>query len=45
MVELPHRTAALAAWVASSAPDLATLPETLWGIGVSSGCAGEADQQ
>ncbi len=35
MVEMPQRAAALAAWIAGSAPDLATLPEVLWRIGAS----------
>ena len=37
MVDLPRRATALAAWISSSAPDLATLPEILWRSGVSSG--------
>jgi hypothetical protein len=32
MIEMPERAAALAAWITSSAPDLATLPEVLWSI-------------
>ncbi|HTQ90605.1 MAG TPA: hypothetical protein VMK84_14075 [Streptosporangiaceae bacterium] len=35
LVEMPARAAALAAWVAGSAPDLKTLPEDLWRIGVT----------
>ena len=35
LVEIPERAAALAAWITSSAPDLSTLPETLWRVGVS----------
>jgi hypothetical protein len=35
MVEMPVRAAALAAWVAGSAPDPATLPEPLWRIGAA----------
>jgi hypothetical protein len=35
MVEMPERAAALAAWISSSAPDLATLPEPLWRIGTA----------
>ena len=35
MVEMPQRAVALAAWITSSAPDLATLPEILWRIGTS----------
>jgi hypothetical protein len=42
MVDIPRRAAALAAWISSSAPDLATLPEMLWRTGVSSG--GQAAQ-
>jgi hypothetical protein len=37
LVDLPRRAAALAAWISSTAPDLATLPETLWRSGVSPG--------
>jgi hypothetical protein len=35
MVEMPQRAAALAGWITGSAPDLATLPETLWSEGAS----------
>ena len=35
LIEMPERAAALAGWITSSAPDLSTLPETLWRIGVS----------
>jgi hypothetical protein len=32
---MPARAAALAAWISGSAPDLKTLPEDLWRIGVT----------
>ena len=35
LIEMPERAAALAAWITSSAPDLSTLPETLWRVGTS----------
>jgi hypothetical protein len=35
LVEMPARAAALAAWISGSAPDLKTLPEDLWRIGVT----------
>jgi hypothetical protein len=35
LVELPARAAALAAWISGPAPDLRTLPEELWRIGVT----------
>ena len=35
MVETPPRAAALAAWIAGTAPDLTTLPEPLWRIGAT----------
>jgi hypothetical protein len=35
MIEMPARAAALAAWISGSAPDMRTLPEDLWRIGVT----------